>query len=98
MLCVIIEQCADIKPTGASYTGATYKFTVLDTLGRRRAQTGEFTQYIPKQGSSSDLQSDKCLNQDIKPWIYHTRTSVWAVQTITSKYDPSLARVGRKLT
>lgn len=28
---------------GVSYSGATYKFTVLDTLGRRVAQQGEWT-------------------------------------------------------
>ena len=32
---------AEIQALGVSYSGATYKFTVLDTLGRRVAQQGE---------------------------------------------------------
>lgn len=32
-----------IQPLGVSYSGATYKFTVLDTLGRRVAQQGRLS-------------------------------------------------------
>jgi hypothetical protein len=37
------EQMLIVKPLGVSYSGATYKFTVLDTLGRRVAQQGQLS-------------------------------------------------------
>jgi len=70
------------QPLGVSYPGATYKFTVLDTLGRRVAQQGAYLDYILLTWLT--LQYRNSLNQAIKPLEPLTPTLAWAEQTTTS--------------
>lgn len=50
----------DPKPYGVNYPGATFKFTVLDTAGNKRAHMGKFVTLSNRCRSSNGLLLNNC--------------------------------------